>query len=183
MSGEVGSISKTQKIEVRLREWFLIYCKPRQEGLAAKNLERQGYEVYLPMLRQRRRSRKTAGWFVVPMFPRYLFIHLDQGSDNWKPIRSTIGVSRLVVFGEVPARVPDAFIAALRAQAGENGIHESGPGGFEPGETVMIVGGPMAGYEAVFKATTAKERVLLLLRIAGRTVSVSLRSEDVAPLE
>lgn len=183
MSGEVGSISKTQKIEADLREWFLIYCKPRQEALAARNLERQGYEVYLPMLRQRRRGRRTAGWCVAPMFPRYLFIHLDQGSDNWKPIRSTIGVSRLVVFGDLPARVPDAFIDALTAQAGENGIHECGQGGFEAGEAVMIVGGPMAGYEAVFKARTAKERVVLLLKIAGRMVSVNVRSEDIAHLE
>jgi transcriptional antiterminator RfaH len=166
-----------------LREWFLIYCKPRQEALAAKNLERQGYEVYLPMLRQRRRGQANAGWCVAPMFPRYLFIHLDQESDNWKPIRSTIGVSRMVVFGDVPARVPDTFVDALRAQAGENGIHESDQGRFVAGETVMIVGGPMAGYEAVFKARTAKERVVLLLTIAGRMVAVNVRSDDIAHLE
>lgn len=166
-----------------MREWFLIYCKPRQEALAAKNLERQGYEVYLPLLRQRRRGQANAGWCVAPMFPRYLFIHLDQESDNWKPIRSTIGVSRMVVFGDVPARVPDTFVDALRAQAGENGIHESGQGRFVAGETVMIVGGPMAGYEAVFKARTAKERVVLLLTIAGRMVAVNVRSDDIAHLE
>lgn len=166
-----------------MREWFLIYCKPRQEALAGRNLGRQGYEVYLPLLRQRRRGNANAGWCVAPMFPRYLFIHLDRESDNWKPIRSTIGVSRLVVFGDVPARVPDAFLDALRAQAGENGIHESDRCGFVAGETVVIVGGPMAGYEAVFKARTAKERVVLLLEIAGRKVAVSVRSDDVAHLK
>lgn len=166
-----------------MREWFLIYCKPRQEALAARNLERQGYGVYLPMLRQRRQGHPGARWCVAPMFPRYLFIHLDQESDNWKPIRSTIGVSRLVVFGDVPARVPDAFVGALKAQAGENGIHESDQGRFVAGETVMIVGGAMAGYEAVFKAQTAKERVVLLLKIAGRVVTVNVRSDDIARLE
>lgn len=166
-----------------MREWFLIYCKSRQEALAARNLQRQGYEVYLPLLRQRRRGHLNAGWRVAPMFPRYLFIHLDRESDNWKPIRSTFGVSRLVVFGDVPARVPDTFLDALRAQAGENGIHESDRYGFVAGETVVIVAGPMAGYEAVFKAKTAKERVVLLLEIAGRMVALSVRSDDVAHLE
>jgi transcriptional antiterminator RfaH len=166
-----------------LREWFLIYCRPRQEVLAAKNLERQGYEVYLPMLRQRRRRRGDAGWCVAPMFPRYLFIHLDKATDNWKPIRSTIGVSRLVVFGDTPARVPATFIDALRARAGANGIHEATQQTFVPGETVMVVGGPMAGYEAVFEARTAKERVVLLLKIAGRIVAVNVRPEDISHLE
>ena len=30
--------------------WFLIHTKPRQEGIALENLERQGYPCYLPML-------------------------------------------------------------------------------------------------------------------------------------
>ena len=30
--------------------WYLVHTKPRQEGLALENLERQGYECYLPTL-------------------------------------------------------------------------------------------------------------------------------------
>ena len=37
---------------------------------------------------------------VEPVFPRYLFVRLDFGVTNLAPIRSTLGVSDLVRFGE-----------------------------------------------------------------------------------
>jgi len=36
--------------------WYLVYAKPNAEKLAENNLVRQGYTVYLPMIRNRRRS-------------------------------------------------------------------------------------------------------------------------------
>ena len=30
--------------------WYVIHAKPRQEARALENLERQGYEAWLPML-------------------------------------------------------------------------------------------------------------------------------------
>ena len=29
--------------------WYLIHTKPRQESVALENLERQGYQCYLPV--------------------------------------------------------------------------------------------------------------------------------------
>ena len=31
-------------------QWYLIHTKPRQEVCALENLQRQGYECYLPQL-------------------------------------------------------------------------------------------------------------------------------------
>ena len=80
------------------KAWYLIYTKPRQERYARENLERQGYEVYLPLIRDRRRRKGRYVETVDALFPRYLFIHLDQDTDNWSPIRSTFGVSGLGLF-------------------------------------------------------------------------------------
>ncbi|HSA40732.1 MAG TPA: transcription termination/antitermination NusG family protein, partial [Mycobacterium sp.] len=45
------------------------------------------------------------------LFPGYLFIQLDAQS-NWAPLRSTRGVSRLVVFSGYPLPVPAGLILA-----------------------------------------------------------------------
>ncbi len=37
------------------RPWYLIHTKPRMEKQPKKNLDRQGYETYLPMIITRRR--------------------------------------------------------------------------------------------------------------------------------
>jgi len=71
--------------------WYLIYSKPRQEKGAVENLLRQNYEVYFPQIQLWRSRRGNRQLVIEPLFPRYLFIHLDSHSDNWAPIRSTLG--------------------------------------------------------------------------------------------
>lgn len=38
----------------RRARWYLVYTKPRAESTARLNLERQGYDSYLPLVRQPR---------------------------------------------------------------------------------------------------------------------------------
>ena len=81
--------------------WYVVHTKVRQEALALTNLNRQGFECYMPMIKlEKIRQRKTAT-VAEPMFPRYLFIRLDTSGSgqSWSPIRSTLGVSQLVRFG------------------------------------------------------------------------------------
>ena len=33
-----------------MKSWYLIQAKPKSEQLAKENLERQGYETYLPLI-------------------------------------------------------------------------------------------------------------------------------------
>jgi transcriptional antiterminator RfaH len=116
------------------------------------------------------------------MFPRYLFIHLNDQTDNWGPIRSTIGVSNLVRFGMQPARVPDDLIETLRGREDEEGIQLIEPRELQTGDRVRIVEGVMAGYEAIFEAKSGKERVSLLLGIANTTARVKVSRHDIEPV-
>jgi transcriptional antiterminator RfaH len=154
--------------------WYLVYSKPRQEGVAAENLSRQGYENYLPLIRTRRRRQGQYVTLIEPMFPRYLFIHLSDQTDNWGPIRSTLGVSSLIRFGDIPAQVPDGLIAALRGREDETGVQQFELPDFKPGDRVRIAEGPMAGYEGIFQARSSKERVVVLLDVVGKATRVQM---------
>jgi transcriptional antiterminator RfaH len=165
-----------------MKSWYLIQCKARQERLAQENLERQGYTTYLPFAEIRRRRRGRTVRVIDPMFPRYLFIHLSDETDDWRPIRSTLGVTTLVRFGQVPARIPDNLIASLRNRENEQGIQVLDNPDYQPGERVRIAEGPMEGYEGVFQACTGKERVTILLQIAEKAVSVQLTPDQIEPI-
>lgn len=156
------------------KKWYLVYTKPRQERVARTNLDRQGYEIYLPLMRQslRRRGRRTTS--VVPMFPRYLFIHLDQSTDNWGPIRSTLGVVSVVRFGHEPARAPDELVAYLHTREDEQGIQVLPPDEIRPGAKVRIAEGAFAGYEGVYLARGSRERVIVLLELCGKQARTAL---------
>jgi transcriptional antiterminator RfaH len=159
-----------------MKNWFLVYSKPRGEVQAQTNLERQGFPTYLPRIRQRRRRQGRPVTRIEPLFPRYLFVHLDTETDNWAPIRSTLGVSALVRFGGRPAVVPDDLVDMLRERDDDAGIQDLPAGDFRPGERVRIAEGPMMGYEGVLLARTSRERVLLLLEIVGRPTRVNVES-------
>lgn len=165
-----------------MHAWYLVYTKAQQERVALENLERQGYETYLPRIRVRRRRQGRYVKLVEPMFPRYLFMHLNDETDNWGPIRSTIGVSNMVRFGALPARVPDELVQALREREDEEGLQQIELPEPSPGDRVRIVEGVMAGYEAIFEARSGKERVSLLLEIANVSARVQVSSHDIEPL-
>lgn len=164
------------------KAWYLIYTKPRRERYARENLERQGYEVYLPLIRDRRRRKGRYVETVDALFPRYLFIHLDQDTDNWAPIRSTFGVSGLVYFGFKPARVSSDFVAFLRARDDESGCQCLPAPEFAHGDRVRIVDGAMTGYEGIFQARTGRDRVTILLSFAGAFTQVDLSLHQLEPL-
>lgn len=152
-----------------MKSWYLIHTKPRKETVAEQNLQRQGYEVYLPLIQQPRRRRDQWVEVIEPLFSRYLFVHLQAGQDDFSPIKYTIGVCKLVRFTEQPAVVPDQVVESIRQAADRNtGLHRSHAPLFQPGDTVLIEKGPLAGLHAIFWAETSQERAIILLEILGR---------------
>ena len=98
-----------------------------------------------------------------PMFSRYLFIQLDDQTQNWGPIRSTLGVSKLVSFGPHPAKVPAQLVDILReAPAAE--LERL----FSPGDAVLIVDGPLKGLEATYQAHDGEMRAMVLVDLLGQ---------------
>ena len=162
-----------------MKNWYLIHTKPKQESVAKENLLRQNYCVYLPMAVTRRRRDGRTKRTVAALFPRYLFIHLDDSADDWAPIRSTIGVSGLVRFGLIPAKISEDMVVAIKKRENEEGIHELYAGDFEEGQQVRIVEGPFEGYEAIFKSKSGRERAVLLLNIAQNMSKIQINIDKI----
>lgn len=154
--------------------WYLVYTKPRQEKYALENLERQGYQCYLPTISS---EKLRQGALVVsdePLFPRYLFIRLGQGMEakSWAPVRSTKGVGRLVCFGVKPAQVDDGLIKLLRMQ--ETRVQHEPERLFSPGERVCLTAVPFAGIEGIYKMADGERRVMVLIEILSKPVTVRI---------
>lgn len=162
--------------------WYAVYCKPRKETIAEENLQRQGYQVYLPRIRLPRRLRGQWAEAVEPLFPRYLFVYLNVDRDSVAPIRSTTGVTTLVRFAERPAVIPDPVIAALIANEDkESGLHLYGRPLFRKGESVRFLEGPFAGLQGIFDKENGNERVTVLLDLLGKLNTVRVSRSCIAP--
>ena len=156
-----------------ISSWYLIHTKIRQERVALENLERQGFECFLPLIRAEKLRRGVLQIVQEALFPRYLFIRLNTGlkSQSWAPIRSTLGVSRLVTFGQIPAQIKDDLIAALRSQSEDS---KAVLRHFEPGEKVVVTDGPFVGVEAIYQMTDGESRVILLLNMLSKQVKITV---------
>lgn len=88
--------------------WYLVHTKIRQERIACDNLQSQGHECYLPLLRSDEE----------PLFPRCLFVRLsaDLASACSSPVHSASGVNRLFSHGQTPVKISDDMLADIRAQ-------------------------------------------------------------------
>ena len=154
--------------------WYLIHTKPRQEKRALENLERQSYECYLPLLPTEKIQQKALTVVQEPLFPRYLFIHLDssQSGKSWSPIRSTLGVSSLVTFGSEPAKVDQGLIDLL--QANDARIATQPQKLFDHGDRVIVTEGPFAGIEAVYQMRSGEGRAMILIELMNKPVRMAV---------
>ncbi len=154
--------------------WYLVYTKPREEQRALLNLERQGFECYLPMCLTEKLCRGEVTIADEPLFPRYLFIHLghDESSPGWGSIGSTLGVSRLVTFGSEPAPVNTQLIEALKDQeaAQQDNPHRL----FQTGDRVRITEGPFSGLEAIYQMSEGANRAMVLIEILSKSTKLKV---------
>ena len=155
-------------------DWYVIHTKPRQESRALQNLSAQGYECYLPEIKRKKLNKGLIGVAQEPLFPRYLFIRLDDThtGKSWGPIRSTLGVSKLVSFGGNPTKAPQELIDALKQHA--EGINMTPQSIYQPGERLLITSGPFIGIEGIFQLDDGESRAMLLIDILSKTTQIKV---------
>jgi transcriptional antiterminator RfaH len=145
--------------------------RPREEERAEQHLLNQEYELFRPLVREYKIRKGKQVPVTESLFPRYLFILLDDVLSNWASIRSTRGVAGLVRFAEMPAVVPDEIIVMLRSHCNDEGIIDTTqerPFVYKEGDEVEITEGSFRGIRAIIKVQVAEDRVLLLLDLLGK---------------
>jgi len=161
--------------------WYVIHSKPRQEQRAMDNLTQQGFECYLPLFATEKIRHGTLKVIQEPLFARYLFIHLDgsQSGKSWAPIRSTIGVSRLVSFGGEPAKVEADLIEALRSY--DAACQRAQPERlFHSGDPVQIKTGPFAGLPAIYQMSDGEGRAMVLIELLHKPCKLAVMGSNIA---
>lgn len=154
--------------------WFAVYTQPGKEKLAAQQLQNQGFGVYLPQYQKMRRHAGKTEIVAAPLFPRYLFAGIDVETQRWRSVNGTRGVIGLVMSGDKPIPVPEPVIAEIRAREGEDGFIRLNPPGFQRGQALRIVEGPMADTQALFEEAVDGNRAILLVSLLGRLVRTQM---------
>ncbi|MEE9352476.1 MAG: transcription/translation regulatory transformer protein RfaH [Thiotrichaceae bacterium] len=163
------------------KSWWLVTTKARKEEYAEHNLINQGYETYRPLAKRLRKRRGVEKTVIESLFPRYIFIHLDQENDNWAPIRSTFGVHNIVSFGNKPARVPDRIIQALMDEQDLLAERAIDLDRYKKGDLVRIdEDGAFKGMEGIFQNYDSEQRSLVLLDILSTETILTISPAEIS---
>jgi transcriptional antiterminator RfaH len=150
-----------------MKNWYLIKTKTKQEKIAVFNLENQNYQVYFPCSIINNKN--------VVLFPGYLFIQLDELTQNWAPVRSTKGVINFVRFGLSYAKISDSLINFIKANEKSTTEKIFNLNQFKLGDSVQINEGVFKNFKAIFKSFESNDRVILLMKIMGQDQTLNVK--------
>jgi transcriptional antiterminator RfaH len=159
------------------KEWFILKFKSNSHHLAAKNLTRQGFEIFLPLhdTTSRRLSR-----FVntsKPLFPGYMFIRFDRAESEWHKINNTYSVSRLITFNSILKSIPTTFVDSLMMRYDLSGkllpIKK-----LKKGDHVTVLKGPFANFIATVEKYEADQRIWVLMDLMGGKTKIQTQSDN-----
>lgn len=139
-----------------MKKWYVLNTKPKKEFQVEKIFTEAGFTIYNPKLMQDNR--------ILPFFSGYEFLFFEYPED-YRLVKYTRGVKRIVGNQEGPTPIPDEVISQLKARE-VDGYIELLKYGDEPeiGDEIQIMEGPLKGLRGIFKKElTQKERVLILL--------------------
>lgn len=159
--------------------WYVMQSKPHKERQLCAYLEARGLEVFYPAFRVEPVNPRSAK--VRPLFPRYLFVHLDLDEIGVSGLKWSPFAIGLVEFDGYAVPVPDGVIGTIRRQI--QAIEAAGGqslAGMQPGDRVRITDGPLAGYEALFDMRLrGSDRVQVLLEMLGRQVKAHVQGSAI----
>jgi transcriptional antiterminator RfaH len=167
--------------------WYVAYTDARQEDTARLNLERQGFDAYLPLYKTRKRVPRKDGSVIrtevfEPMFPRYMFFRPANERQSISPAHSTRGVSSIVRFGVQFALIQSAVIDAIRQQESlRNALDLSMASTLRPGTRVRVTAQAFEGLEGLIHAVSA-QRIVVLMEILGRQARLKVSPDAIEPV-
>jgi len=157
------------------KEWFLLQFKSNSHHLAAKNLNRQGFETFLPLHDTTSRSLSRFINTSKPLFPGYMFVRFDRAESEWHRINNTYGVSRLITFNSILKSIPTIFVESLMQQYDLSGklypIKK-----LKKGDQVTVLKGPFANFIATVEEYEADHRIWILMDLMGRKTKIQTQS-------
>ena len=146
--------------------WLVAQIKSNSHDLAFRNLERQGFETFMPKIKA---TTKKENKFInkeVLLFPGYIFISADLQNYYWTKINSTYGVSKLLSFNNKPSEVPLDFMVALKKRFEDN-INPIIDENLKRGDIIKFNNGPFANLVTNIESIDAKQRIYVLLEFMG----------------
>ena len=157
------------------KKWCIAQIKPNSYHSAIQNLERQGFETFLPKMGITERQENKFVVKNIYVFPGYMFVCFNSRIVNWAKINSTYGVSKILAFNKKPSEISSDLILELKNKY-EFNSHTLQNERLQQGEVIKFNNGPFVDLFAKVESVDEKNRIWVLLETMGKYKRLKLHS-------
>ncbi len=166
---------------VEQAQWYAIRTRSRHEKMVSDQLEKQGIENFLPVLKRSRQWSDRVKEVELPLFPGYSFVRVVLASSDRLRVLQSFGVAGFVGINCGGTPIPDNQIQAIRTLLSSKIAFEEQPF-LRVGQRVRIRGGALDGVEGILSARNDDRSLVISLEPIQRSLSVRIQGYTVEPV-
>ncbi|MEL1226629.1 MAG: UpxY family transcription antiterminator [Candidatus Neomarinimicrobiota bacterium] len=153
------------------KQWFAFYTKSKHEKSVYNSLVKQGHEVYLPLLKKKKKWSDRKRWVEFPLFKSYVFVKIEAKNEIF--VLKTPGIVKMIKFGGKLAPVLEDTIKSLKLII-DGGYNPKPTDYFIKGDPVIIKDGPLKGIKGEVVRIQNEKYFIIHIDSIRHTISLKI---------
>lgn len=164
---------------MEIPRWYALRTRSRHEKRVQAQVDRQGIDVFLPLICRRSRWKDRTAQIEIPLFPGYCFAHFAW--NDRLQVLSAPGVVEVLGVGGRGVPIAKAEIEGVRRLVASTLPLDPYPF-LEPGMAVEVRRGPLYGLRGFLIRKAPKARLVIAVSLIRQGASVEIDADDVIPV-
>ncbi len=161
-----------------MMNWYALYVKSNHEFVTCAELSKKRIETFLPTVRKLRQWKDRRKWVDFPIFPGYLFLHLNPSPEYFLDALKTRGaINLLSAQPGYPTPIAAEEIGSLRILVQSGTDFDVYPN-LKEGTRVRVRRGPLEGAEGILAKRDSQYTFLVNVELLGRSIGVKIYADD-----
>lgn len=143
-----------------MKNWYVVYTKPKWEKKVAEKLNEIGIECYCPLIIQIKQWTDRKKKVEVPLFNSYVFVQLEDTDRN--SVFQISGVVRYLFWLGKPAIVRDEEIKIIKTSLVSPNLSDVSVTSIQVGDRIKLESGAFSNQDAVVQEISNTYYTLVL---------------------
>ncbi len=160
-------------------KWYAVHTRSRHEKQVVSFLSDKGIETFLPLINTLSRRRDRKKFVDIPLFPGYIFVHMDEDEEHISSIRYTRGVASILGTDiDRPTPIPDKQILDIKTII-ESKVKLDPFPYLKKGTRVRVKSGPLKGVEGILIERKGSYKIVIRIDLLQRGAAAEVYIADI----
>jgi transcription termination/antitermination protein NusG len=163
-------------------KWYAVHTRSRHEKQVDSLLSDKGIETFLPLIHTLSRRRDRKKYVDIPLFPGYIFVHVDEDGEHISTVKYTRGVVRILGTDiGLPTPIPDKQILNIKTII-ENKVKIDPFPYLKKGTRVRVKSGPLKGVEGILVERKGSYKIVIHIDLLQKGAAAEVYIADIEPI-